>query len=83
MGVFDAAAACMTRAMDWPATYGMVDHLRDRVNELPDFEVCGDGLLVERHLHPTKKAQLMEMVDKADALLEELRQTCIEVLRGL
>jgi hypothetical protein len=82
MGVFDAAGAAITGALDWCQVNGFLDDLKARVGELPDMEIHGDGLLVKRHPH-FPRSELEAELARASECIEEARQICIAVLEAL
>ncbi len=83
MGVMETASAIMGGVFDWNSAYGTIEWLRQMVNGLEDeVEVHGDGLFVKPHICSRKEALRSEL-DRAFELIEEARQTCLQVLEAI
>lgn len=72
----------MRGGFDFRHGRAMIDELRQIAKELPDAEVCGDGLFVERHWHD-RKGELLKQLDAALAYIEAAEQLCTEVSLAL
>lgn len=83
MGSLDAGAASARGIFDWSSAYGTIDWVAEMVENLPEFEVCGDGLFTEKHLHLTSRAELEAEIKLAQEELDSANQRCMRVLAAL
>ena len=82
MGVFDAAGAAITGALDWCGVYGFLDDLERRVSTVPDMEIHGNGVFVKKHPH-FPRSELEAKLAEARQKVDEANQLCVQVLEAL
>lgn len=82
MGVFETAVRAMRGGFDFRFARAMESELRQIVEELPDAEICGNGLFVKKHMH-YRKDELLAQLDTALEYIESAEKICTDVSLAL